>query len=189
VVKYDEKVSPEELKAFWAEHSEDYKMPEVRSGRVVICENRETADKAHAALVADSSWRDVLGRFDCDVQNKKVGGRTGNVHPGDNHPAEKALYSLETIGQISEPFRYNGGRWAVLQLSVITPPRDYEMTEVAEAIGGRIRKARQDEAFAKLLEEWAGEFGVQIHKETLADLKSWEELTNPELPDNLVPRS
>jgi len=188
VVEYDETVTPEQLEAFWAEHEQDYKAPESRSGRVVICQDRETADEAHSALLAGTSWRDLLARFDCDVQNKKQGGRTGTLRRSTASPATQVLYSLDTIGQISEPVPYDDGRWAVLQLSVITPPRDYEMAEVAEALGGRIKKARQDDAFAQLLEEWTQEFGVEIHSENLADLKSWQELNTREVPENLVPR-
>ncbi|PID81117.1 hypothetical protein CSA17_05470 [bacterium DOLJORAL78_65_58] len=188
VVQYDETVTGEELEAFWAEHKDEYKMPESRNGRVVICQDQATAEKAHAALVDGTSWRELLARYGSDAENKKQAGQTGTLRQSDRHPARDTLFSLETIGQISEPFAYSGGRWAVLQLSVITPPRDYEMADVSEALGGRIKKARQDEAFAKLLEEWKTEFGVQVHGEKLADLKSWKELTQQPTPKNLVPR-
>ena len=95
---------------------------------------------------------------------------------------------MDTIGQISVPFAYNGGRWAVAQLNVINPPKNYEMAEVAEALGGRIKKAREDAVFAELLEEWTADFGVQVHEENLAGQKSWKELTTVEVPENLVPR-
>ena len=187
-MKYDETVTPEELKAFWDEHSHEYEMPESRTGRVVICRDRKTADKAHAALSGGMAWAELLAAFDCDAKNKSQGGRTGSLSRDSQHPAAETLYAMEEAGQISEPIAYNGNRWAVVQLNLIKPARDYEMTEVSEALGGRIKKARQDEAFSLLLEEWAGEFGVQIYEDKLAGLKSWQELTNPELPDNLVPR-
>jgi len=65
----------------------------------------------------------------------------------------------------------------------------YEMHEVTEALGGRIRNNRREAAFVSTLDEWREEIGVEIFEENLAELKSWNELTEVIVPDNLVPRN
>lgn len=188
VVVFDDKVTPEQLDAFWQEHKDEYKMPESRSGHMVICEDKEAAQRARAALERGTSWREVIAKFDVDPANKKQGGMTGALRADGRSLAAQVLFRLENIGDLSEPFAHKGGKMAVAQLEAINPPKTYELSEVTEAVGGRIKKARQEEAFRKVLEEWTQEFGVQIHSENLAGLKSWQELKTPVVPENLVPR-
>lgn len=190
VVSYDDKVDVEEMKALWKEVQDDYKMPESRSGHQVVCRDLASAEKARAALAEGNDWRSVIARFDVDAQNKKQGGMTGQLNVDSESPTGAVLFHLD-VNEISEPFPYNGKLFAVAKLEAITAAKEYEFDEVTEALGGRIKRKRQDAAFKALLAEWSDEFGVQIYSETLPGLKSYEELvaTTPVDPATIVPRS
>ncbi len=188
VVTYDDKVTSEQLEAFWVDHKDDYFMQETRGGHLVICQNREKADKARQAAMEGTTWRSILVKYGSDMENKKTGGATGQVPISSASPVAKPLFSMEE-GGISQPFPIGNGKYAVVQLDNVFPAHSYELSEVSEAIGGRIRKDRQEAAFKVMLGQWTEELGVTINNENLTSLKSWEELTTVVKPDNLVPRN
>lgn len=188
VVTFDDKVTSDQLEAFWVDHKDDYYMQETRSGHLVICKNREDADKAREAAMEGTVWRSILVKYGTDMENKKAGGNTGQVPLSHSSPIAEPLFGLEQHG-VSQPFPVGNGKYAVVQLDAIVPAHSYELSEVSEAIGGRIRKDRQEAAFKVMLGQWTEELGVTINTENLASLKSWEELTTVVKPDNLVPRN
>ncbi len=187
-VAYDEKITPEQLAEFWAEHQDEYISPETRAGHLVICLNREKADEAYKAIIDGVSWRKILVDFGTDPNNKQRGGKTDYLGINSPSPLAAKFFALE-VGGVSQPFTVNEGNFAVVQLDFIKPSKAYELYEVSEAIGGRMRSKRQEAAFVKILEEWKDEIGVEIFTEKLAELKSWKELTEVKVPDNLVPRN
>ncbi|MBU2501625.1 peptidyl-prolyl cis-trans isomerase [bacterium] len=188
VVKYDERVTPEDLDAFWAEHSGDYAVPRSRNGRMVVCRDRADADKAYAAAMEGVAWRELLVQYGTDRDNKAVAGRLEAVSESATGPVRDALFALAE-GEISEPVDLGDGRFAVVRFENEIPGRSVELREVTEEVGKRIKKIRQEEAFQALLVKWREEFPVTVHEENLADLPSWDELTRVETPENLVPRN
>ncbi len=183
VVTFDDKISPEQFNEFWEAHKSDYKAPETRSGHLVICLSRDKADQARKAIMDGMEWSEVLTQFGNDPNNKSVGGKTGAVAEGQS-PFSGPLFSLEKNG-VSQPFLLKEGYWAVVRLENINPAHDYEVNEVNEAIGQRMRNERREEAFSQLLEQWTEEFGVEIFSENLSGLKSWRELQGLVTPEKM----
>lgn len=184
VVTFDDRITPEQLQEFWADHKSDYHVEESRSGHLVVCKDRENADLARKALMDGETWKKVLVKYGTDAQNKSQGGKTGQVFAKSKSPLVGAFFGLE-MNDFSQPFHVGSDRYAVIQLEKIIAEHDYEMGEVSEALGGRMHKARQEAAFRLLLDEWKAEFGLEIFNKNLAGLKSWEELTAR--PDNITP--
>ncbi len=188
LVQVDQKVSPEQVKAFWADHQQEYAVPETRSGHMVICLNKDDADKARAAIAADTPWKDILLKYGSDRDNKSKGGRLEDVYATSTGPARDALFALAE-GSLSDPFPLDNGRFGVVKCESITAPHPGDRVALTQDIGSRIKKIREEDLFQKLLAQWTEEFGVTVHEENLAGLPSWDELKNPPLPDNIVPRS
>ena len=184
VVNFDDKITPEQLSEFWADHESEYHVEESRMGQMVICQSRAKADNARKALMDGKTWKQVLVKFGSDATNKSKGGKTEAIFAVSKSALVEPLFALEK-GGISQPYLIGDGRYGVVQLDTIIAPHNYELSEVSEAIGGRIRQKRQEAAFKVLLGQWTEEFGVKIISENLAGLKSWEEVTAA--PDNLVP--
>ncbi len=188
LVKYDEEVTPEQLQAFWDEHQDEYRMPERRSGHMVVCRNEEDALAARSEIEKGTPWRKILVTYGTDATNKSKAGRLTDVANNPSQPALAALFALD-VDQISDPVALGDGRYAVVKCETVTPGRPADLAESSEAIGKRIRKMREEEAFQKLLADWREEFGVTIYDENLAKMPSWQELTNPPLPGKPVPRN
>ncbi len=188
VVKFDERVTPEDLDAFWAGHSHEYTVPRSRNGRMVVCRNRADADKAFAAAMEGVDWRELLVQYGTDRDNKAVAGRLEAVKETATGPVRDALFALKE-GEISEPVALDDGRFAVVRFENEIPGRPFDLVEVTDEVGQRIKRIRQEESFQALLAKWREEFPVTVHEENLADLPSWDELTRVETPGTLVPRN
>lgn len=186
-VVFDERVTPEQLEAFYQDHLSDYQVPEMRNGRLVICLNEESAKQAKAAAEGGRPWRGIIKEFDIDRENTSRGGQMKGVSARGTGPIKDAMFAIG-VGQFSEPFLIDNGRYGVVTLESIDPAHTVEMAEIREQLGTRIRNARKEEVFQNLLTKWREEFGVTEYPENLAALPSWEELTTSQVPDNLVPR-
>jgi len=183
VVQYDDFVAPSTIDRFWTEHKTDYDVPETRGGRIVICANAGSADKAHEALAHGRPWKEVLMMYGTDQANKSRAGRVVGIRADVTGPARDALFALELNG-ISLPFVIEGENHGVVQLDKITPPKEAVLDDFRNAVTKRIQQQRKEDAFQTLLSAWRAEFGVTVYVEKLAGLSSWDELI---LPEGLVP--
>lgn len=188
VVTFDDKVSAEDLDTFWKEHEADFAIPELRSGRLVICADEASAAEAREFILDGPKWREVLTRFGVDAANKSQSGKLDPVSARSAGPVPQALFALQALNDVSQPVQLDDGRWAVVRLETIEEPRQQTFEEVREAIGQSIRNQRREESFQTLLGKWAEEYGVVRHEDKLAEVASWEELTRVEMPGEVVPR-
>ncbi len=188
VVVVDEQITPEQIEAFWAEHSEDYYARENRAGRLVVCKDVGQAAEARAKAVEGADWAEILASFGTSDENKAKGGTLEKIVLKDDDPLSFALFALQP-GEVSEPFPFGDGRFGVVLLDSVEPRRSVEMTEVREAVGQRMVELRKEEMFQSMLAKWKEDIPVVIFEDSLADLASWEELRTAAVPENLVPRN
>lgn len=174
LISYDEYVSPEAVDEFWSEHAAQYKRPERRTGQMVLCADRQTAERAREAIASgDSSWKVVNNKYGSSPELIESFGRFSLIPAGQGGPLHDALFALEMDG-LSPPFAMDGG-WAVVQLTRIVPAEEPTLDEMREAVAQRIRNRRMDEALRVALAKWTEEFGVTVNEELLATMPSWEE--------------
>ncbi|MCK9996742.1 MAG: peptidyl-prolyl cis-trans isomerase [Candidatus Krumholzibacteria bacterium] len=188
VVNIEERVTAEELEAFWAEHSHEYVAKENRSGRMVVCQDAELAAEARTKISAGMEWKEILITYGTDRDNKSKSGKLEGVIQSPGEPVSIALFSIQP-GELSEPFEMSNGRYGVVLLESVVPERQVEMIEVSEAVGQRIRENRKEVVFLAMMAKWKESIPVTTHEERLADVASWEELTAVDVPENLVPRN
>ena len=188
LVKYDEKVTSDQLDDFYEVNKADFMAPEIRSGRLVICLNEAEAVKAKADAEQNKPWRRILNDYGTDPDNKARGGKLESVSAKSSGPVKDMFFSLE-VNQVSDPFLIDNGRYGVVVLESITPAHQLDKIEVAEQIGQRIKNSRKEEVFQGLLAKWATELGVKEYPENLAGLPSLDDLHVVEVPKNLVPRN
>jgi len=188
LVTYDKRITPEQLDAYWAEHHEDYAVPETRSGHMVVCLNEADAIKAREAIASGTPWKKVLVEYGSDRGNKSKGGRLEDIPATATGFVRDALFAMEMDG-LSDPVALEQGRFCVLNCETITPAQPAVLKGITETVGKRMKKEREEAAFQTLLDQWTAEFGVEVFEDNLSGLPSWEELVNPPLPDNMVPRN
>ncbi len=187
IVTFDDRISPEQLEAYWAENHAKFDRPEVRSGRLVIAADEAKARQAHELLAGGAAWRDIVAKYGTDETNRRRGGKIDEVGANSSGPVRDALFALAP-GEMGEPFPVGDGRWAVARLENIRPGGPVTMVEASQDAGKLIKQQRKEEAFQKLLAQWTEEFGVTRHDENLSQVKSWKELTYVEAPGPAVPR-
>lgn len=187
VVTFDDKVTAEELDAFWADHEQDYAVPELRSGRMVICLDEKSALAAREFIMTGPKWKEVLTRFGVDQNNKSRSGKLDQMARTSINPASETMFAMD-LDEVSQPVAMGAGRYAIVRLEKIEPGRQQSFEEVREAIGQRIRNQRREDSFHNLLSQWATEYGVTRYEDQLANVASWKELTQTETPGQLIPR-
>ncbi len=178
-VKFDENVEFDELQVYYDANMERFQVPESRSGMLLIAENETAADAAYAALLAGDAWASVMERYNRDAGLKENGGRIDDIRSNARGPGRDALFALD-LGEVGTPFAVGDGRFAVVRLDRIDPPRVRELTEVTEDIGNAIRQQRKEEAFQNLLAEWRSDLDIVVHEDRLEGLRSWQELKEAE---------
>jgi parvulin-like peptidyl-prolyl isomerase len=176
-VHYDQTVSPAALDSAWALLKDQYDLPETRSGKRILVTDQAQAEKAHAELEAGESWRRVLNKYGSDETDKAIGGRLGPIRADAQGPERDALFSLE-VGRYSTPRRLDDGRYSIVMLDEIAPPRGQELTAVADAIVKRIQNKREEMAFRAALDGWKQKVKIQVFEDRLAKTRSWEELVD-----------
>jgi len=173
VVKYDEHVSMEAIRALYDENPQVYRVPEERRGRILMCESREAAEAARADLVSGQPWSAVFA-----ARNKSAGG-TPEGQITINEFAESVdrdqLFALAKPGDLSAPFASHD-LWCVVMLDNATPGRQRPVEEVINEVGARVKRKRQDAALQALLAQWRLEYPVKVNDRVLDSLPSWEQL-------------
>ncbi|MEN8006679.1 MAG: peptidyl-prolyl cis-trans isomerase [Candidatus Krumholzibacteriota bacterium] len=188
VVQIDEQVTPEDLDAFWADHSQEYFALENRAGRQVICRSEEKAAEAWSQAEKGMAWSEILETYGSDADNKANAGALENVVLKDDNPVSTALFALQA-GEVSQPFPLGDGRFGVVMLESIVPQRPVELAEVREPVGQRVRDQRKEQMFQAKLDQWKEDIPVTTFEDRLADLASWEELRTTEIVGEPVARN
>lgn len=177
-VRGDKNVTPAALDSAWALLKDEYNLPETRSGKRIVCADAAQADQARAALAAGDPWRKVLNTFGVDDADKESGGVIKDVRIDAQGPEHDALFALAQSGQFSPPFPLDGGRFAIVALDEILPPRGQELKDVAPAIVKRIQNKREEMAFREALDGWKKQVKIVVHEDKLQKTRSWKELTD-----------
>jgi len=176
-VHFDATVSPAALDSAWALHRDEYNLPEMRSGKRIVCADADQAGRAHAALTAGDPWRKVLNSFGADEADKAAGGVLEGIRADSAGIERDALFSLE-VGRFSSPIPLDSGRFVIVGLDAISPPRSQELAAVAEAIVKRIQNKREEMAFRAALDGWKSQVAIVVHEDKLKKTRSWKELTD-----------
>lgn len=176
-VHYDETVSPAALDSAWALLKDEYNLPETRTGKRILVADQAQADKAYAELEAGGPWRRVLNTYGSDEADKAVNGRLGPIRADAQGPERDALFSLE-VDRYSTPRRLEDGRYSIVMLEEIAPPRSRELVEVADAVVTRIQNKREEMAFRAALDGWKQKVKIQVFEDRLAKTRSWKELVD-----------
>lgn len=174
-VHFDENVSPAALDSAWALLKDEYNLPETRSGKRIIVADQAQADKAFAALEGGEAWRRALNTYGSDEADKALNGNLGPVRADAQGQERDALFSLE-VGKYSTPRRLDDGRYVIVLLEEVAPPRSQELREVADLVVKRIQNKREELAFRAALDGWKQKVKIQVWEDRLARTRSWEEL-------------
>jgi hypothetical protein len=184
VVEVDEDVTEAQVREFWAEHAEDYFLPEGRHGRMVVCADARQAELATKELRSGHPFAKVLEKYGTNPKNKRQGGVFEPIRLNSQSAFRRALFDTP-VGEITEPVPLQQG-FIIAVVDSVAPPYQPTLEEKYQEIAKRIVLQRKDDYLNSLLDTWRQEYGVTIHEEALAAVDSWEELTAPQPVENRV---
>lgn len=176
-VTADKNVSPAALDSAWALTKDRYILPEMRSGKRIICADAAAAGKAHAALVAGDPWRKVFNTYGVEEADKASGGSVEFLRGDAKGPERDAMFALQ-LGAYSAPFALQGGKYEIVMLDKIDPARNPQLAEVAEQVVKNVQNKREEMAFRAALDGWKKQVTIVVNEDKLAKTRSWKELND-----------
>ena len=175
VVKYEEFVDEQALRTYYDAHPERFMSVEERSGRLLTCQDKETAEAALEALKNGEPWARVFASYDTFESQSATPEGVVRFRV-DAQTAERAVFwGLEAPGDLTVPFQARGG-WCIGRLDEIHPSTLQPFMSVTNQIGEFVKRERKDQALKELLAKWRVEYPVEINEGALAAIPSWEEL-------------
>jgi len=157
--------SEAEIAAYYASHGKDFQRPERVRLQQILTADRESAQRALAAVSAGESFADVARRWSRDPSASR-GGDQGELSR-DDLPAALAdvIFRLDP-GQLSPivPAEYG---FHIFLVSERHPAEQAPLGEVSEEIRGALRGAREDEHHAALVAEARSRYNPVIYGRNL----------------------
>lgn len=169
LVRDQVKISPEELDAWWEEHSEEFRKPELREVYALITETEADCLSAEIDLVGGATWEEIVERYCVKSDVRESGGKIGVMSSTASSAVKDMVFALEEENVLSTPEELADGRWAMVKVTNITPSRVPELKEIRSTVGARMRGEREDALFDSLIEGWMTGFTIERHPERLMD--------------------
>jgi hypothetical protein len=113
--------------------------------------------------------RELVERYGVDDENRMRGGDVGFVTAFSPHRQEvrDAARSLKQVGDTAGPFRYGGGRWAILVKTAGSPPRERSLEHLGERLRCGLINSRRKAYLMRIYARWRSEGRVQVDGDLL----------------------
>ena len=163
------KVSSVEVDAYWEEHKEDFRTPELRDVLAVITETEAEGLSAQIDLAGGASWTEVVEKYCVPSDVRESRGKVGKMGVTAESRIKDIVWSLNEDGETSEPTELEDGRWALVRVLTIEPSELPLLKDVRVTVGARIRGQKEDELFDSLIEGWKSEYQIKRYPKRLMD--------------------
>jgi len=157
--------SEDEVTSYYAAHGSEFQRPERVRLQQILTTDRESAQRALAALSAGESFADVARRWSRDPSSSR-GGDQGELSRDDLPPAlAEVIFRLEA-GQVSAivPAEYG---FHIFLVSERHPAEQAALAEVEEEIRGALRGQHEDQHHAALVAEARSRYNPVIYGRNL----------------------
>ena len=159
-------VTAAEVQTYYDDNSERFRTPEKRKFGVVLTGDIETALQAYKEIKSGKPFRTVALAYSVDEDTRESMGETKELSQGEQPEIDAVGFSLQKVGDVSEPFQTARG-WMVLKLLERTEARTFTLQEVRPRIEAALREIKNDERLEELLAKWKEEYGVVINEKNL----------------------
>jgi len=163
-----ESIADEQVAAYYHEHPEEFRRPEMRRARHILVGTRREAREIIAEIEAgtNQTFAAIAKQRSLDTETKLRGGdllyftKEGRMVGSDDDPPVdaalvRAAFALEKKNDISKkPIEVGGDKWSVLRLTAIRPARVESLQDASNGIRRRLwregRKAELDKLLSDL---------------------------------------
>ncbi|HEX5132371.1 MAG TPA: peptidyl-prolyl cis-trans isomerase [Candidatus Krumholzibacteria bacterium] len=166
-------VTAQDIQNYYNDNIVKFQTPEKRKFGVVLAGDIETAQQAYVELKAGKPVRTVALAYSIDEDTKETLGETGELSHGEQPEIDAVGFSMQRVGDVSEPFQTSRG-WMVLKLVSRTDARTFTLEEAKGRVEAALRQIKNDQRLQELLAKWKEEYAVVIHEDNLAKVKITE---------------
>lgn len=168
LVQQSVQVREEDVRTYYENHREEFKLPERVHARGILFANEENAREILRLLRrGQAKFTDMARAFSLDPATKDQEGDMGTFARGTYaEEIEKVVFNLE-IGQISDPVYIPSVGYYLLTVEERFPPRQQTLEEVKEEIARRLRREREAAQRIKYLNELRQKAVIEILDERL----------------------
>lgn len=156
----------DEVKVTEAEILDYYnKNKEYRQVSVIVCDKKEKAEEAYAALVKGKPWAEVVKEYSVDEATKPNAGAIPQPfgYTGDN--VSRAIYATE-VGKFTPVVAFeSGSAWGIFRVEKKVPGRKDEYSKVKEIIREQIKNYKFEVRRNELVGKWRKEAKIQRDQE------------------------
>jgi foldase protein PrsA len=159
VIKGKDKVSDQQIQAYYNRNKARFARPEQRDLRVVLARSESRAKQAQRALDGGDSFRSVARRFSIDDASKSTGGVLNAVGKGSGQlePAvERAVFAAER-GELTGPVKSQFGFY-VFEVTKVTPPSQQTLQQAKPTIQGILAQENQQKALDRFIKDYQQEW-------------------------------
>src|SRR4051812_23726142 len=145
VTKGKDKVSDQQIKAYYDKNKATFARPEQRDLRVVLTKTRAKAAQARAELAGGASWAAVAKKYSIDDASKAQGGKLPAVAKGQQEKAfDTAIFNAKKAA-ITGPVKTQFG-WYVFEVEKITPASQQTLDQAKTSIRQTLGSQNQQKA-------------------------------------------
>jgi foldase protein PrsA len=153
VIKGKDKVTPAQIKAFYAKNITQFSQPERRDLRVVLTKQKAQADQALSALKGGQSWAAVAKKYSIDSASKAQGGKLPAQAKGTlDKQLDDAVFSApknKLLGPIKTQFGYY-----VFEVTGVTKATKQSLAQATPTIKQTLVSQNQQNALNKFISDF-----------------------------------
>jgi parvulin-like peptidyl-prolyl isomerase len=158
-------VDSQEVRAYYNEHKEDYKIPESVQCRELVVTSKNLATDLRAMLLNNPAAFDSLAKEHSIASSKMRGGQTGLIRRGMKpEPYETIAFTLK-VGSISKVFSVDDSTYTIITVEEHNPETYRTFEEMASRIESALLRQRQGNIASEFLTQIKEEADIQIYLE------------------------
>jgi foldase protein PrsA len=158
--KYDTKVTPAQISAYYNAHKSTFGTPETRNMRIVLAKTQSAAKTALAALKHGQSWKTVAKKYSTDPTTKNNGGLLDNVAKGQQDAALSSAAFAAPLNKLVGPVKGSFGYY-VVQVIKITPGTQQSLAKATPQIKETLTTQKQQSATTQVNKKAKALYGAR----------------------------
>ncbi len=155
-------VDSQEVKDFYEEHKEEFKVQESVECQEIVVDSKARAQELRKVLLEDPEKCDSLALAYSIAPTNKKGGATGKLMRNMRSKTFDDIVFNMAVGSISKVFAENDSTFTIIKLNKHTPVMYRPLSEVAEHIEARLLRQRQREIADAFLARIRDETEIKI---------------------------
>lgn len=153
ITKGKDKVSPQQIQAYYDKNQSRFAQPERRDLRIVLTKTKARAQQAKQALQSGRSWKQVAKQYSVDQASKNQGGVLLAVAKGQQEKAlDTAVFSAPK-GKLQGPVKTQFG-WYVFEVTKITPKSQQSVKDATATIKQLLASQNQQKALDTFVKDF-----------------------------------